>query len=174
MIFDSRIGVVYIFWRPWGNYSLLFPIQSIKQICHLIYNIIRIWVVIIIESDALTPDICHIVGSEAHIFFPKPNMENPKSQHHRPCVWLPLVSGKLATLFHLLPLLLQQRSLPIFPPFLNSHIALRHITQCLKNSHDKTYKHYLHWFIYGLSFLIPLSTAILWTYETLNILGNSP
>ena len=56
-----------IFWLPWENNSFWFPIQIIHWLWHLIWNIIKIWVVVIMKIDAFAPDICYAVRSEVRI-----------------------------------------------------------------------------------------------------------
>ena len=107
-------------------------------------------------------------------FFPKPNMVNPKTQHHQPCVLPPKVSGKPTTL-HLLPTLTcWKMSLPIFFPLINTHLSLRHRTLHLQNLHEKTCKHYLCHFFYGSFFWLPLSIPSSRIYETPDVLDTSP
>ena len=72
-------------------------------------------------------------------FASKQYMVNPKIQHHQPCVLPPKFYGKMTTLhLHLLlPITFWQRSIPLFPPFSNSHFSLWHRNQNLHNLHGK-------------------------------------
>ena len=87
------------------------------------------------------------------IFALNPNVVNPKIQHHRPFVLPPKVSRKLTELHLLIHLCHWQRSLPLFPPFSNTHIALRHKTQHLRNLHVKMCKHCSHHYFSVIIFL---------------------
>ena len=94
-------------------------------------------------------------------------MVNPKSWHHQPFVLPPKVSGKLTELNLLISIFRWQIILPLLLRLSNSHISLRHKTQCLQNIHAKICKHYLHNYLFGFYVWTLLSTPSSWSCETL-------
>ena len=56
-----------MYWLPQANDSLSSPTVTIFRLWHLICNVLGERVVVVINSNALVPDISHIVGSEFRI-----------------------------------------------------------------------------------------------------------
>ena len=93
------------------------------------------------------------MSSEARFeFFPEAKHGKYKNSTPPTLFYTTKTPGKLTELNIILPFTNWQRSIPLWPPLLNAHIALWHKNQHLQNLHVKMCKLYLHHYLYELSF----------------------